>query len=154
MRLLPLALFTALPLQAADTPAPQAEEAALPAGLEGLNASEQLVTLHLMAAAHAVDILSQDMPLAQRAAEMQELTERMHKLAAAYRELDAAELAAAERTAIGHASAQRIAVDFMARLQYWAARDFDGSGALKAAVFGFLEAENRQPKEAETAAQD
>ena len=115
----------------------------LPADMAGLNASEQIITLHLMATGHAIGILSNDMPLAERATAMQALTARMWELHKAYQELDPAELSKAEQKALEHEQAQRLAMQFMALLQQWAARDFDGSAELKAAVFGFLEAENR-----------
>ncbi len=144
-------MLTALILATLPAAAPAAPQAAelpttLPPEMAGLNASEQLITLHLMATAHAIHILSQDIPMEQRAADMQQLTERMWKLHEAYAQLDPAELTAAEQQAIGHEQSQQIALKFMALLQQWAARDFDGSPQLKAAVFGFLEAENRHSK--------
>ncbi len=149
----PALLLAALPAIAAaeEAPAPPPGQA-LPAGLEELNAAEQLLALHLMATSHAIDILSQDMPLAQRTADMQQLTGRMHKLREAYAQVDANELAAAEKTAIANEGVQQLAMQFMALLQHWAARDFDGSAELKAAVFGFLEAENRHGQTTETPA--
>ncbi len=142
------------PPAAAAPPAPL-KLPAMPNGLEGLlNESQQLLTLHLMATCHAIEILSApDTPLPQRAADMQLLTDNMLKLRAAYRLVDPMELEIAEERVINHPTVQHIAMEFMAQVQQWAARDFDGSAELKKAVFGFLKAENRHEESEETAAE-